>query len=180
SPLGLIVGGAVFLCLGGGGRPPRNAPPVATDLEALLERFGLTRLADRPVEALSGGERQRAGLARCLAGRPRFLVLDEPTNHLDLRGRALLLALLRDRPCGIVLTTHEPALALAADRVVTLARGRVVAAGPPSVLTTALLAEVFGVRGAFVPDPLDGAPIFRLHPAEPTAARAASPTQGSP
>jgi iron complex transport system ATP-binding protein len=129
------------------------------------------------MERLSGGERQRVGLARCLAARPRLLLLDEPTNHLDLQGRAALLALLAARNHGVVLSTHDPALALAADRVVVVARGRVVATGAASVLTPSLLADVFGVRGSFVSDPLDGAPVFRLHPAVSPAASAALPTQ---
>ncbi len=176
APLGLTVREVVGLGAWGGGRTFGGA----SELSAALEPLGLANLADRPVETLSGGERQRVGLARCLAAAPRFLLLDEPTNHLDLQGRAALLALLDARGRGVLLSTHDPALALAADRVVVLARGRVVAAGPPSVLTPALLAGIFGVRASFVSDPLDGAPLFRLHPAAPPAAPAASPTQGPP
>ncbi len=178
APLGLTVREVVSLGSWGGGRAPRNAPPAPHGIDAALATFSLAALADRPMERLSGGERQRVGLARCLAARPRLLLLDEPTNHLDLQGRAALLALLAARNHGVVLSTHDPALALAADRVVVVARGRVVATGAASVLTPSLLADVFGVRGSFVSDPLDGAPVFRLHPAVSPAASAALPTQG--
>lgn len=173
APLGLTVRDVVALGAWGGRCP-------AVDLAGVLGPLGLLPLVDRPMERLSGGERQRVGLARCLAAAPRVLLLDEPTNHLDVQGRALLLGLLRAHSGALLLSTHEPALALAADRVVVLVAGRVVATGPPSVLTPALLAEVFGVRASFVTDPLDGAPLFRLHPTEPTAAPAASHPQGHP
>jgi ATP-binding cassette, subfamily B, bacterial len=75
---------------------------------------------------LSGGQRQRIALARALLGEPALLMLDEPTTHLDSAGsRGLMETLLAgaDRP-SILIVTHDPLVASAADRVEHLRDGR--------------------------------------------------------
>ncbi|MBQ6734151.1 MAG: ABC transporter ATP-binding protein [Lachnospiraceae bacterium] len=54
-------------------------------VERVLERTGLSDIADRAIDTLSGGQMQRVFLARALAQETPVLLLDEPTNHLDLR-----------------------------------------------------------------------------------------------
>ncbi len=98
------------------------------DAAHVLEQVGLSaRLRHKPNE-LSGGERQRVAIARALANRPRVLLADEPTGNLDsATGReimGLLGALNRDGQT-IVMVTHDPQVAAAAHRIVTLEDGRI-------------------------------------------------------
>jgi energy-coupling factor transporter ATP-binding protein EcfA2 len=71
--------------------------PSATeiDVEALLERVGLSGLAERETATLSGGQLQRLAIAALLARRPSLIISDESTAMLDQGGRARMLALLR-------------------------------------------------------------------------------------
>ena len=92
-----------------------------------------TPLGKRPYGKLSGGQRRQVQFAMAVVGRPRLLFLDEPTVGLDLSAREGMWAMLRElvhNGASIVLTTHylEEAESLA-DRVVVLAKGRVIASG---------------------------------------------------
>ena len=97
----------------------------------LLEDVGLGGLARRYPETLSGGEQQRAAIARALAHRPALLLADEPTGNLDedTGGRiiALLTALARQQGTTMLLVTHSTRIAEAADRVLRLSHGHVMA-----------------------------------------------------
>jgi ABC-type lipoprotein export system ATPase subunit len=73
----------------------------------LLERFGLTRLAERFPETLSGGERQRVAVIRALANSPKIILADEPTSSLDDENSELLSQINRERKVTIVLTTTD-------------------------------------------------------------------------
>jgi molybdate transport system ATP-binding protein len=105
----------------------------------LLERFGLTALADAKPRELSGGERQRVALARALAPDPAVLLLDEPLAALDAhtRGeiRGELQALLREasRPTLVVTHDFEDAATLA-TRVGVLVEGRLRQLASPAEL----------------------------------------------
>lgn len=97
--------------------------------QELLDLMGLGhRLKHRPRE-LSGGEMQRAAIARALVTSPSLLLADEPTGNLDQATGAEILCLLKDlnrrENLTIVMVTHDPTIAAAADRVVRLAAGRI-------------------------------------------------------
>lgn len=97
----------------------------------LLEMLGLSqRIGHKPAE-LSGGERQRVAIARALVNSPKIIFADEPTGSLDSRNRdeiRSLIADLRDRlGQTFVIVTHDPTMTTIADRVVTMADGRIAA-----------------------------------------------------
>ena len=97
----------------------------------LLDQLGIAhRRAARPSQ-LSGGESARAGLAVALANDPKIILADEPTGELDTATAATVLALLRscaDSGAAVVIVTHSPAAADAANREIRLLDGAVVAA----------------------------------------------------
>jgi ABC-2 type transport system ATP-binding protein len=141
------AGGRVGAMLQEGGVPPgarvaelvdlvRRLYPRPLALAEAMRLTGLEPLAERRVERLSGGEKQRVRLALALAGRPELLVLDEPTAALDVAARrSFWIAAGRYVAGGrsLVFATHRLEEAEdVADRVVVMARGRVVADGEPA------------------------------------------------
>lgn len=86
--------------------------------------LGLTPLLNLFPETLSGGEQQRAALVRALAHQPRLLLADEPTGNLDADNAKRVMAALLDQlaggDCGLVVATHDPAVAERAHRVIAL------------------------------------------------------------
>jgi len=105
---------------------------IATDPMTPEEALAMVGLAPRmdhfPAE-LSGGEQQRVAIARAIAKRPALLLCDEPTGALDsATGRTVLQALAtvnRDLGTATVIITHNAGIAGVADRVVTMADGRI-------------------------------------------------------
>ncbi|MCL4288798.1 MAG: ABC transporter ATP-binding protein [Thermoleophilia bacterium] len=105
-----------------------NATPASVD--ELVASVGLGLRAHALPSELSGGESARAGLAVALANGPAVVLADEPTGELDRGTAAHVLDLLRaraDAGSAVVLVTHSPQVAAAADRTVQLHDGKVVA-----------------------------------------------------
>ena len=96
--------------------------------DAALERFGLTRFADRAARVASGGEKQRLALARAWALSPEVIFLDEPTSSLDPGAARAIEELIRGlvtEGVTVVMATHDLAQAKRlADHVLFLNRGR--------------------------------------------------------
>ena len=104
-------------------------------------------------------------MARALAQEPKLLLLDEPTNHLDIHAQYAILDLLRQRARGgatVLLAIHDLNLAASfCDALIVLAGGRMVAEGPPeTVLTPALLRDVYGVSASVLKHPSNGRPLI--------------------
>lgn len=104
---------------GDGGRARRHA---------VLERCGIDHRAGARPSELSGGELARAGLAVALANDPPVILADEPTGELDRVTAVRVLDLLRERAgagAAVLIVTHNPDIAAAADREIRLRDGRV-------------------------------------------------------
>jgi len=94
----------------------------------LLDELGLSPRRHAHPSQLSGGETARAGLAVALANEPDVLLADEPTGEVDAVTEHQVLALLRHRADvggAVVIVTHSPGVAAAADRTIGLADGTV-------------------------------------------------------
>ena len=108
-----------------GGRAESEARARA---EELLGQLGLLDRAEHKPSELSGGEQQRVAVARALHRRPAVLLADEPTGNLDRAAAQGLLEILErfrvEEAQATVVATHNPDLARAANRVLSLEEGR--------------------------------------------------------
>ncbi|MFE1316536.1 ABC transporter ATP-binding protein [Kitasatospora phosalacinea] len=115
----------VALPLEGAGVPRVEAVRRA---EEALGRVGLAGLGPRFPDEVSGGQQQRAAIARAVVGERRLLLADEPTGALDSATGTQVMQLLRelcDSGVTVVVSTHNPANAQYADRVVRMRDGRI-------------------------------------------------------
>jgi putative ABC transport system ATP-binding protein len=106
----------------------RGDADAARQARTLLESVGIANRAQNLPSQLSGGEKQRIALCRALINRPKLLFADEPTGNLDTANGTIVLEQLvelqKAHGAALVLVTHNPKIAEAADRVVTLRDGR--------------------------------------------------------
>lgn len=112
----------------------------------LVTVLGLRELLQRSPVELSGGQQQRVAIARALAHRPAVVFADEPTGSLDVAtGRdvlTLFTQLARQAGTCVLMVTHDPVAAAAADRVIVLRDGRVIhdgVSGSPNALSRLML-----------------------------------------
>lgn len=106
----------------------RGDADAAQRARGLLESVGMSHRADNLPSQLSGGEKQRIALCRALINRPKLLFADEPTGNLDtVNGNIVLeqlVELKKAHGATLVLVTHNPQIAEAANRVLMLQDGR--------------------------------------------------------
>jgi putative ABC transport system ATP-binding protein len=104
-------------------------------VDQLIRTVGLEdRRTHRPAE-LSGGQQQRVAVARALVSKPAVVFADEPTGNLDSKASADVMQLLRQAVDEfgqtVVMVTHDPVAAAHADRLITLADGKIVSDAAP-------------------------------------------------
>lgn len=174
-PAGLTV--TDYVLLGRTAHIPAFGVESPTDLAAVhraFDRLDLHDFARRPVLNLSGGELQRVVLARALVQEAPLMLLDEPTAALDIGHGQQVLELVdelrREQGLTIVSAMHDLTLASQfADRIVLLARGRVVADGPPlDVLTADTIARHYDARVRILHD-RGGIVVVPVRPSRPAA-----------
>jgi branched-chain amino acid transport system ATP-binding protein len=109
------------------------------DALALLDQVGMLAQADRPCSVLAYGDVKRVELAVALANQPKLLLMDEPTAGMAPQERHSLMALTKrlvvERGIGVLFTEHSMDVVFAvADRIIVLARGRLIADGTPQAV----------------------------------------------
>jgi branched-chain amino acid transport system ATP-binding protein len=143
----------------------RSARPQFRDEAlALLQSVGMTPQAERAMSVLAYGDVKRIELALALANRPRLLLMDEPTAGMAPRERHQMMELTqqlaRERHIGVLFTEHSMDVVFAhADRLIVLARGELIASGPPAaVRDDPRVREVyFGMGSTFAASAAPGA-----------------------
>jgi ABC-2 type transport system ATP-binding protein len=136
-------------------------PFAARRIGAECERLGIAAELGRRVRELSGGTRRKVELARALLHRPRLLLMDEATVGLDPKSRRDLVDALRNEVAdggSVLWATHLVPEAEAADRVLVLHRGRLLADGTPAGVTASLggaTLEAAFIRATAAPPPGD-------------------------
>ena len=125
------------------------APMIATGMPKqlrtakayqLLCDVGIGHRATFTPASVSGGERQRAAIARALANDPRLILADEPTGNLDSVSGAIVADLILNYSCKtgatVIIATHNPELALRADRIIPMRDGAIEL--PPNLAETGI------------------------------------------
>lgn len=104
-----------------------GAKASAAQVDGALESVGMLSRALHYPAQLSGGQQQRVAVARAIVRKPTYLICDEPTGNLDEANAERVIALLLDanaRGAGLLIVTHDPAIALLANRRLHMASGK--------------------------------------------------------
>ena len=122
-----------------------SAAEARSAADRLLDRFGIPDRKHDRVRTLSGGQMRRLEIARALLHSPLILLLDEPTVGLDMRSRAEFIShvrrLVREDGLSVLWATHLIDEVASDDRIIVLARGKVLAAGTVGEVTAAASAR---------------------------------------
>ena len=139
--------------LGRSSRIGAFSAPSAEDMkiaESVMDRLGISHLADKACYAISGGELQMVLIARAMAAEPEILVLDEPESNLDFKNQLIVLdamTALASEGVACIFNTHYPAHALQrAGKALMLSKdGRSIFGDTTSVVTEENIRHAFGV-----------------------------------
>ncbi|MEF8842490.1 MAG: ABC transporter ATP-binding protein [Haloarculaceae archaeon] len=133
--------------------------PGEVDVEAALDRVGMTGAAARRTEALSGGMRRLLGIAQATLGDPPLVLLDEPTSDLDPRMTEHVFDVVEgivDEGAAVLLATHDARGVERSDRILLLDDGRIVVSGAPGDLRGDADSALEAVFAEYVADPTAG------------------------
>ncbi len=103
---------------------------IVRRVDAVLEKYRLGHLRDRPTHLLSGGEKQMLAISAVLVMEPKYVVLDEPMTLLDLRNKQLVIEIVREIEQPVVLVTHDLDHLRDFDRIIMFDEGGVSADEP--------------------------------------------------
>lgn len=116
-----------------------NYETIAQTAHELLTQIGLADKANACPATLSGGQQQRVALARALCLRPQFLLADEPTGNLDQQiGQEIIELILHYQKTygmGLILCTHDQALAHRCTNILTVSHGSLIPINPENCTT---------------------------------------------
>ena len=114
----------------------------------ILDKLGISHLAERSARKLSGGEKRMVSIAGVLAAEPEILALDEPTAGLDPRARRHVIDFLRETEMTVILATHDLDMALdVCSRAAILSGGVVACEGElPGLFTDKITLEANGLE----------------------------------
>ncbi len=108
----------------------REISDTPMEVEDVIDQVGLLPMIDKYPFQLSGGEQQRVSIARAVVKNPKIMFCDEPTGALDEENAKGILSVLQNMNetygTTLVLITHNPNIAVMADRVVKLNNGKIV------------------------------------------------------
>jgi len=131
-----------------------------------MAHTGVGELSGRLVDELSGGQRQRVWVAMVLAQQTPLILLDEPTTYLDIAHQVDLLDLFamlnREQNRTVIAVLHDLNHACRyADQLIVMKSGSIVAQGDPrTIMTEALVEDVYGLRCQIIDDPQTGTPLI--------------------
>jgi iron complex transport system ATP-binding protein len=116
----------------------------------VIRTVGLEDLSMRYVDEISGGEFQKVQIARAIVQETKVLILDEPTSSLDIANQyttmRLLIDTVRERKVCTIMTMHDINLAsYYSDELIFMKGGMIVDQGPPSIMSSDVIKEVFGM-----------------------------------